>query len=130
MATAVRFTARGTLHYSVTFTYDPTVVAIVKTVPAYARTYEPATKMWMVDADHAQTLADDLRQAGYTVIGMQRSIDWAKNMLVAVGPKRAAQVRRALSSVLHPDLPSGDADLQRELNTAYDEMAARYKDAR
>jgi hypothetical protein len=121
--TTVRFTARGIHHYTVNFNYDPTVVDMIKTVPTYARTYEPATKMWMIDAYYAETLASDLRAAGHTVIGIEQNNDWAKSLIVAVGPDRADQVVRALTRILHPDNPdTGDAELQRQLNTARDEV--------
>jgi hypothetical protein len=124
--TTIRFTARGIRHYTVNFNYDPNVVAIVKSVPGFARTYESATKMWMVNADFADQLAGDLRDAGFTVIGMVTTNEWAKILLRSVGPDRHDQVVRALTKVLHPDNPdTGDAELQRQLNTARDDLADR-----
>jgi hypothetical protein len=124
--TAVRFTARGVGHYTVNFAYDPVIVSIIKTIPAYARTYDPTTKTWMVNADHAEQLAADLRGAGYTVLGMQENNDWAKALLRAVGPERVDQTVRALTKILHPDNPdTGDAELQRQLNTARADLSDR-----
>jgi hypothetical protein len=120
--TTVRFTARGSRHYTVNFPYDAAVVAMIKTVPSHARTYEPDTKTWTVQADYAQVLDNDLRGIGCTVIGIEQTNDWAKTLLNAVGPDRADAVVRALSKVLHPDNPNGDAELQRQLNTARDEI--------
>jgi HepA-related protein (HARP) len=121
--TTGRFTARGIHHYTVNFNYNPTVVDMIKTVPTCARTYEPATKMWMITTDYAAQLADDLRGAGCTVVGMAQNNDWAKTLLRTVGPERADQVVRALTRIIHPDNPdTGDAELQRQLNTARDEV--------
>jgi hypothetical protein len=121
--TAVRFTARGVGHYTINFNYSPTVVDMVKSVPTYARTYEPATKTWMITTDYADQLANDLRAAGFTVLGIEQNNDWAKALLVAVGPERVDQAVRALTKILHPDnRDTGDAELQRQLNTARDEI--------
>lgn len=126
--TAVRFTARGTRHYSVNFNYNPSVVDIVKSVPSYARTFEPATKTWMITTDYADELADDLRAAGHTVLGIEQNNDWAKQLLRTVGHDRVDQVVRALSRILHPDnISTGDAELQRQLNTARDEISSRHQ---
>ena len=122
---AVRFTARGIHHYTVNFNYDPVVVDMIKSVPSHARTYDPATKIWMLQADYANYLAQDLRCAGYTVLGMAENNDWAKSLLRTVGPDRVDQVVRALTKILHPDnLDTGDAQLQRQLNTARDEISS------
>ena len=121
--TTVRFTARGTRHYTVNFPFDPTVVGLIKTIPSHARTYEPDTKTWMIDADYAQELAGTLRGIGCVVVGIEQNNDWAKALIRAVGADRADSVVRALTRVLHPDnQDTGDADLQRQLNTARDEI--------
>jgi hypothetical protein len=50
---------------------------------------------------------------------------WAHALLRRVGPLRREPVFRALTRILHPDNPAtGDAVLQRELNTARDQLAS------
>lgn len=69
----------------------------------------------------AAELAEVLADAGYRVIGfeVQRGYDdWAVSLFQAVGEDRAPAVHRALSTVLHPDKPTGSAELQQQLNDA------------
>src|SRR5271165_5519105 len=125
MATAVSFTRRGPNYFAVRFPYDANIVALVKTLPNYARTWEPAAKEWVIDAGHAPALAAHLRECGYTVVGLHdpnvnannnTKTTWAKDLLIAVGPERADLVHRALTRILHPDNPDGDLALMRDLN--------------
>ena len=129
--TAVRFTPGldGTI---VAFNYDPAVVATIKqTVPAHARSWHPREKLWTIEAGWAPVLAATLRDYGHTVTGLDeppprhRDHDWAKMLFRRVGPARAGPVFRSLSKILHPDAASGDAQLQRELNAAHQEISSR-----
>lgn len=43
---------------------------------------------------------------------------WAAVLFDRVGPERADVVYRVLSKIFHPDMPTGDESLQRELNQA------------
>lgn len=43
---------------------------------------------------------------------------WATLLFERVGPDREDVVYRVLSKIFHPDMPSGDTELQRELNQA------------
>jgi hypothetical protein len=139
--TAVRFTPRyGGLATAVNFAYDPTVVAAVKSVPSFYRSYDPATKTWTIDGGWAATLAAELRALGHTVVGRTGGDDsgpsstssaygdddsWARDLLRRVGADRVDAVYRALTRVLHPDAPTGDTQLQRELNRARDAVRHR-----
>ena len=106
--------------YAVSFRYSPTLVEAIKsTVPPASRRWSRAQKCWYVDMWWAPELAEVLRDAGYRVIGfeLQRDYDdWATSLFKAVGEDRARAVHRALSAVLHPDKPTGSAELQQQLN--------------
>ena len=132
--TAVRFTAGGR-GYTVTFAYNPAVVALIKdTVPGYARSWVAGRKVWEVDDGWGEALAAMLRGKGHTVIGLEsrqrqqpsgspaEPSQWARLMFRRLGPTRRAAAYRALSKVLHPDTPTGDTALQRELNDAHDQV--------
>lgn len=128
--TAVRFESHG-YAYSVCFSYNPAVVQLLKDcVPGYARKWIPGRKEWEVDTKWAESLAAAFCSAGHTVVGLQqqqskRNADtsqWARLLFKRVGPQRSAAVYRALSRCLHPDTPTGDTELQRELNDARDQL--------
>jgi hypothetical protein len=131
MSTAVRFDHRGD-HYAVTLAFDATAVAVIKALPSYSRRWDPAAKVWRVDAGYAKSLAANLREIGYVVVGLQPDIrahrettdgaDWARLLFRRVGHMRSEPVFRALAHILHPDLASGDTALMRELLTARDEL--------
>ena len=128
MATAVRFEQHGD-GYVLRFAYDATLVSLVKTVPGYARSWQPESKVWIVDAIYARELAASMRELGYAVTGLNEpkaepppAADWARVLFRRVGKQRTEPVFRALTRILHPDNPSGDTALQRELNTARDEL--------
>jgi hypothetical protein len=53
--TAVRFERRGD-RYALRFTYDPTIVALIKTIPAYTRSWNPTAKIWLVIDAYAEPL--------------------------------------------------------------------------
>ncbi len=129
--TAVQFTRVG-LRYVVRFVYSPDIVAAIKnTVPAFARSFDPITKIWMVDCEWATVLAAQLRYLGYAIVGLddQRpsashatdSADWARAVFTRVGRNRAPQAYKLLSRVCHPD-HGGDHQLQLELNAAFAEI--------
>ena len=130
MSTAVRFEKRGD-KYAVTFAYNPNIVALIKTVPAGARSWKPDAKLWFIDAGYAPSLAASMRECGYIVTGMDKPkpdgpgprADWAQLLFARVGQQRAEPVFRALTRVLHPDTPTGDTQLQRELNNARDRLS-------
>src|ERR1700752_288040 len=82
---AVMFTP-GPDGHTVRFAYDPEVVAAIKqTVPGYARSWRPHTKLWTVDPVWVPVLADTLRALGQIVTGLQPpprqahgDADWAR----------------------------------------------------
>lgn len=126
--TAVRFDKRGN-GYGVTFRYDPEIVELLKlSVPAYARSWSPPRREWLVEAIYAHELAGTLRQLGHTIIGLETSRGpscngWAHHLFRVVGPRRVPTVHRALTKVLHPDnAATGSVELQRELNDARAEL--------
>jgi len=118
--------------YTVRFSYDPLLVKLLKSrVPSYARTWNSAGKLWTVDSVYAAPLAAAFTELGCTGVGVETrtpsatssSCDgWAQHLFRAVGPSRVAAVHRALSKVLHPDVPTGSGVLQRELNDARAEL--------
>jgi hypothetical protein len=129
MTTAVRFRFDGNSYtYVVIFAYDATLVALVKTVPAWARSWDRTTRQWQIHPDYADELADAMRQCGCEVIGIddapsRADLSWAQALFRRVGAIRADAVFRALTKVLHPDNPvTGNPQLQRELNAARAEL--------
>jgi len=129
---AIRFARRGAT-YAVTSRYNPDVVATIKSVVAgFARTYDRPTRTWLIDAAFAGALASALRAQGFNVTGIAEAApatpnDWAAALLAAVGPDRVDAAVRALSRVLHPDMPNGDAELQRQLLAARDALRSSEK---
>jgi len=114
--------------YTVRFPYDALLVELLKSrVPSYARTWFSAGKYWTVDSAYAAPLAAAYTELGCTVVGVETRAPsacdgWAQHLFRAVGPSRVAAVHRALSKVLHPDVPTGSGVLQRELNDARAEL--------
>ena len=111
---------------AVRFPFDRAVITAVKGVPT-AR-WNPTNKVWTVLPDMAVALRVALRGWDDDVLwlGIDRpdfpsakpgaaTGDWATNLFAAVGPSRADTVFRALARVLHPDAPTGDGALMREL---------------
>ena len=114
--------------YTVRFPYDALLVELLKSrVPSYARTWNSAGKLWTVDSVYAAPLAAAFTELGCTVVGVETRTPsacdgWAQHLFRAVGPSRVTAVHRALSKVLHPDVPTGSGVLQRELNDARAEL--------
>ena len=118
--------------YAVRFPYDALLVELLKSrVPSYARTWFSAGKYWTVDSAYAAPLAAAFTELGCTVVGVETRTPsatssacdgWAQHLFRAVGPSRVTAVHRALSKVLHPDVPTGSGVLQRELNDARAEL--------
>ena len=114
--------------YTVRFPYDALLVELLKSrVPSYARTWNSAGKLWTVDSAYAAPLAAAFTELGCTVVGVETRTPsacdgWAQHLFRAVGPSRVTAVHRALSKVLHPDVPTGSGVLQRELNDARAEL--------
>jgi hypothetical protein len=130
MTGAVRFERRGD-RYAIRFSFDPIIVALIKTVPGYARSWHPATKTWFVDATYAKQLARDMAAIGFLITGIESADGdlsaWASILFRRVGPARAGPVFRSLSKVLHPDTTTGDARLQLELNAAHAELLTDHR---
>ena len=121
-------TADG-LTYRVSFTYDPDVVELIKSLPQRTRRWDKQAGVWRVKASHIDRLTELLQANGCRVIGGRRRsaaavTQWADALYAAVGPQRADQVHRALTKVLHPDAATGDNQLMQQLNVARDRMAA------
>jgi hypothetical protein len=137
--TAVRFQRSGDTT-AVTFAYDPTIVETIKlVVPSFLLSWNRARREWSIlEPVYAAELAQVLRGAGYTVIGLdvpsadrQHAADsaaWARAVLQRVGPDRAPLAYRLLSRVCHPD-HGGDHQLQQELNAAYAELPTQRRTA-
>ena len=70
---------------------------------------------------------------GFLITGIESAggdlSDWARILFRRVGPARAGPVFRSLSRGLHPDVATGDAQLQRELNAAHAELVTERKES-
>lgn len=131
MAT-VMFDRQGS-QYEVRFAYDPTLVDLVKCLPYQDRKWNAGTKSWVLTVPGARKFAARLTDMGHTVVGIDPSAsttptpqsDWARTLFARVGPTRHDAVFRALTRVLHPDVPAtGDVVLQRELIAAREAIRA------
>jgi hypothetical protein len=125
--TAVTFSRRDG-YYGIRFDYSRAIVELIKrTVPKHARSWNPHTKEWSVDAEWAGRLAEAMRDFGCTTTGLQTiCAGWADGLFRRVGPSRVPAVHRALTKVLHPDnQETGCPQLQRELNDARSELEAK-----
>jgi hypothetical protein len=108
------------------------VQTIKLVVPSFLRSWNPVRREWLIlEPVYAAELAGVLRGAGHIIVGgINDPSDvscqgWAQHLFRAVGPARSTAVYRALSRCLHPDTPTGDTTLQRELNDAYNRLEKR-----
>jgi hypothetical protein len=67
MTTEVWFGRRGD-EYAIRFC-NPSLIALLETLPAYARSWNPDTDEWLVDGAYAAWLAHEVQALGYTVTG-------------------------------------------------------------
>ncbi len=104
------------------------MAAAIKTLPSYARRYDPDRRVWTVLTDYIAGLEHLLRADGHRVIRCgsgsvppprrpQPAQSWADLLLDRIGPERQDRLVRRLSKVLHPDA-GGDHDLMSELTAA------------
>ena len=56
--------------YVVRFDYDAALVRIVKRLPAFAHTWRPESKSWLVDGHYARRIAYEMDARGYLVTGL------------------------------------------------------------
>ncbi|QJY51230.1 hypothetical protein [Pseudonocardia broussonetiae] len=122
----------GPEYVRVTFRYDPVLVEVLKAiVPAGLRRWDGIGKAWSVHRLYVDQLAAWARQNGHAVADIRPTartatppsaagprVDWAEALFAAVGPDRADAAFKALTRVLHPDLPTGDTRLMQDLNRA------------
>lgn len=69
MTTAVSF-QRLDNRYLPRFAYDPDLVAVAKTVPSYARSWNPDAKEWPVHATYAPAVGSG-HEVGCLVTGLE-----------------------------------------------------------
>lgn len=136
----ILFEKRGS-RYSVRFPYHAQLVEMCKTVPSWARSYDPPTKTWTFEREYAHSLAADFRAVGCKVIGLDaeqerarkappppppRAVEapqasqWAAMMLARadeLDADLAKSLFRAIAKVLHSDV-GGDHVMMAELNVA------------
>jgi hypothetical protein len=79
--------------YRITFDYHRQAVGLVKTIPSYARTFDPDTKEWSVHTDWAGVLAFALRGAGFNVDGLDENDieDWFAPFAVPIPSSEASR---------------------------------------
>lgn len=110
----------------VAFPYNAEIVQAMRGVPTAH--WEPHFRVWSVGAAYAVELAYALRMWESQMVWREvenpltpaqpdvpKLTTWAQAMFAAVGPERTDAAFRALSKVLHPDLPNGSDDLMRQL---------------
>lgn len=130
--------------YEVEFQYDAHLLAHVKSIRPFARSWDKQRKIWTLqDYPTARGFAESVRLDGYHVVGnvlefntRQRETPpppptkpaptaqpWAEQLLDAVGPDRRDAVYKAMCRILHPDVATGSTELMRDLNAARDRLA-------
>ena len=108
MSAAVRFHRVGQ-EYVVSFKYDETIIAVIKSLPTGTRRWDKPARVWRIDANYGRSLAASLREVGYVVVGLAApraeisDAEWARLLFRRVGGIRSERVFRALSRVLHPE---------------------------
>ncbi|WP_078290444.1 hypothetical protein [Mycobacterium sp. D16R24] len=119
---------------AVRFRYDRAVVDLLKnTLDWRDREWDPQSRVWLVDPLEIDRLVRQLRSYGCEVNDQTTihydpppsAATWAVAVLDAVGSERQEAVFRVLSRVLHPDAPTGDTALMRELIDGRDEVRRR-----
>jgi hypothetical protein len=109
-------------------------------IPAYDRTYSPASKEWLIDAsarDSLELWLDDARE----VCGA--SVEWQPtkhkrtytrtapvapdafatlHLLPSAPPEVVRASYKALAQLVHPDKPGGDVAAMQRLNEAYERL--------
>ena len=94
MTAAVRFDRFGD-QYVIRFSFDPTIVALIKTIPVYARSWNPDMKVWRISDVYVEQLAADMSRLGYLITGLEPTdrddADWARILFRRVGPNRLAR---------------------------------------
>ncbi len=130
MSAAVRFHRVGA-EYVVSFKYDETIIAVIKSLPVGTRRWDKPARVWRIDANYGRSLAASLRELDYVVVGLTApthraeisDADWARVLFRRVGGMRSERVFRALCKVLHPDnIATGDTELMKELLAARAEL--------
>ncbi len=117
------------------------IEALKDAIPAYDRTYSPATREWLIDAsarDSLEMWLDDARE----VCGA--SVEWqptkhertrAKprnettahatlHLLRSAPPELVRAAFKCLAQLHHPDKPGGDTEAMQKINEAYRRLAA------
>ncbi len=116
------------------------IEALKDAIPAYDRTYSPATREWLIDAsarDSLEMWLDDARE----VCGA--SVEWqptkhertrAKprnettahatlHLLPSAPPELVRAAFKCLAQLHHPDKPGGDTEAMQKINAAYRRLA-------
>lgn len=125
--TDVYFTPTENDDYIVSFSFDRDVIDLIKCVHWQSRSWNPDKKVWTVHDHSVPYLIKLLKDMGHQThwqkaeskakakANHKPSTNWAVTLFDRVGPERKEAVFKALSKVLHPDTPTGDHDLMREL---------------
>lgn len=129
---------------AISFTYDPTVVDLIKsTVPGSHRKWEAATKTWWIsNISYALYFVEAAKRCGHVVVGEdllrptkkatpQQAITLATpddvfdRLLHMVGAEREDKIFAALVRILHPDTGTGSLELMQSLNRVRDRRVGR-----
>jgi len=136
MATTIRVDAQPGGRVLLRWPYEPTLVNLIKTIPASRRSWDAANKAWRLErTSDAADFLNAARQLGHAVVGSEwltggqrgsstaaqaptSTVDVFRRLFDLVGPTRGEQTFRALTKVLHPDRETGDTELMQALNQA------------
>lgn len=122
---------------AVTFPFDRILVERLKTeIPAYARTFVPETKEWIVEATYAARAVRLLQEHFPDARGVNaphqtpssasdRDVEYATLYVIPDAPPEVVKAAyRALSKLYHPDRGGDGAAMQR-INEAYSQIESR-----
>jgi hypothetical protein len=110
-------------------------------IPAYDRTYSPASREWLIDAsarDSLELWLDSAREVcGASVEWQQTKHDRTRakppnetnahatlHLLPSAPPELVRAAFKCLAQLHHPDKPGGDTEAMQRINAAFRKLAA------
>jgi hypothetical protein len=117
------------------------IEALKDAIPAYDRTYSPASREWLIDAsarDSLEMWLDDARAVFGASVEWQPSKGRARtrakppnettahatlHLLPSAPPELVRAAFKCLAQLHHPDKPGGDTEAMQKINAAYRRLA-------
>jgi hypothetical protein len=136
--------------FSLTFrggNFSPCVSTLKEFINSYSRSYEPATRTWLIDGD---AYAQLFQWLDYAHAELGARVEWQTSsdrkrekppepppakpkasdphttlwLLPGAPPELVRAAFKCLATIYHPDKPTGDEEKMKRLNAAYQKLAA------